>query len=318
MRFIGGTHANAVAPGTWDMGPGYAIRYDRPSPALAPFVSAYFMYWTRSAAAQVDWFLPAGPMLCFLVDAGPVEVAIGRRRYSCPPEGFLLGTTTRAYRSVTHGGALVGISLAPGGWARLTDRRAADFTDVLAPLSSVLGERAGPLAAAVRALADDAGLKAFADRELPALFARPHPDDALVATLSSILLTDGVTEAADAAARAGLDAEAMRRLAVRYFGMTPKRLLRRARFLRSLVTHMDADGTDAPAGPRRICSSYHDESHFLRDAAAFLGTTPRRFLRQESVFLRASVRLRSAVLGAPAMALHDPAAALAAADRRAA
>ena len=66
----------------------------------------------------------------------------------------------------------------------------------------------------------------------------------------------------------------LRALALRHFGAPTKILLRRARFLRSLAL------VDYRAGHNSytvIDPSYHDVSHFLRDAHYFLGTTPRRF-----------------------------------------
>jgi methylphosphotriester-DNA--protein-cysteine methyltransferase len=72
----------------------------------------------------------------------------------------------------------------------------------------------------------------------------------------------------------GISEARLRALALRHFGAPTKILLRRARFLRSLAL------VDYRAGHNSytvIDPSYHDVSHFLRDAHYFLGTTPRRF-----------------------------------------
>jgi len=302
MRFTGGTHSGSVDPAAFAMRPGLTMRYDRPAPALLPFVTAYNMYHTAAAEPRVDWFLPSGAMLCFTVETGPIDIAIARRRFATPPGGFVMGPTGHAFRAETHGGALIGVGLSPLGWARLTNRRASDLFDTVAPMANLLGAHAPPLMEAVAALDDDGGIKPLFDEALATLLAHPHPDDALIAATTSILLTDGVTEVGDAAARLGIDAAALRRVSLRYFGMLPKLLLRRARFLRSLMPFLRDEGRSGG-----IDSSYHDVSHFLRDANAFLGTTPRRFMLEGNDFLRTSVRARLAVLGSPAQALHDPA-----------
>ena len=51
---------------------------------------------------------------------------------------------------------------------------------------------------------------------------------------------------------------------------------------------------------------YHDQSHFIRDAHEFLGMAPGDFLRMPRPINAASTRLRRAMLGAPAQALHRP------------
>ena len=51
---------------------------------------------------------------------------------------------------------------------------------------------------------------------------------------------------------------------------------------------------------------YHDQSHFIRDSHEFLGMAPGDFLRLPRPINAASTRLRRAMLGAPAQALHRP------------
>ena len=91
-------------------------------------------------------------------------------------------------------------------------------------------------------------------------------------------------------------------MSLRAFGFTPKLLMRRARFLRSL--HAVAQ---APVAARAtaIDPSYTDYSHFVRDAQHFLGMSPQAFLKLDTPLLRQSLALRQSVLGAPAQALAN-------------
>ena len=93
----------------------------------------------------------------------------------------------------------------------------------------------------------------------------------------------------------------MRRIAIYAFGMAPKLLLRRARFLRSFVSLLRSG---EPMAYDLIDSSYYDSSHFLRDANTFLGTTPRRFMARGTTFMKTSLVARAAAIGPATQALH--------------
>jgi methylphosphotriester-DNA--protein-cysteine methyltransferase len=89
-------------------------------------------------------------------------------------------------------------------------------------------------------------------------------------------------------------------LAARAFGFPPKKLIRRARFLRSLHA---LGAANPPERAGAIHYGYTDYSHFVRDAHAFLGMSPQAFLRMDNPMLRQSLALRREVLGAAAQAL---------------
>lgn len=282
-----------------------AIRYDQPAPALSASLTGYTVYHAASTEPRTDWFLPAPAMICTTVDAGPLTIQIGARVVAPPPGPFLIGPSSAVQRTTTHGGSMVGIGLSAAGWARLTHRRASDLHNHVVPLSAVIeAPLAHRLGDAVAAAPDDRAVKSLLDAILPDLLAREHTDDPAIHALMAAVVTDGLIDVCDVAERLVLEPFALRRLSLRYFGMPTKLLLRRARFLRSLLAMLSNEGRIDRA---RIDSSYHDMSHFLRDSHAFLGTTPRRFLAQATPFLIASLRARAAVLGAATQALHGAA-----------
>jgi methylphosphotriester-DNA--protein-cysteine methyltransferase len=93
------------------------------------------------------------------------------------------------------------------------------------------------------------------------------------------------------------------RLALLAFGFRPKLLLRRARFVRTLTRleeEPEANWVDV------LDLGYHDQSHFIRDSHEFLNMAPGDFLRLPRPINAVSTRLRRAMLGAPAQALHRP------------
>ena len=301
-QVAGGTNVPGVPVDVFAMPSGMRMRYDMPQPSLAECLTGYAIYAASDRAPLVNWYLPAPVMISVLIDAGPLTVAIGNHRFGPLERASLYGPTSRAFRTVPHGGIAVGIGVSAIGWSRMTSRLAGDFRNKVVPLEALLGgDVARRLTMGLDALSDDSMIKPLLDDVLAPVFQRRHPQEELIRAFAALTVTDGVIEMQDVADRLGIETHALRRLATRHFGMLPKMLLRRARFLRSFIRLIRPDGhVDYSA----IDSSYFDASHFLRDATTFLGTTPRRFLASETLFLKASLRARAAVIGTPTQALH--------------
>ncbi len=283
---------------------GSTIAYAAPDAAIAAFVTGYQIY--VAGEATIEWLLPGVANIRVAIGAGPMEVTLGKRRFDPLPVVSLTGPTTRAPRAAVSGGVVVAIGISPAGWGRLFSRSAFDLRDRIVALADIIGPE--PAAALLRDLSavderDEGAVKRVLDRWLAPRLARSGPDEPAVAALAGVLADPAVVAVADAVARSGLAPALLRRVSMRAFGMLPKLLLRRARFLRSFLGFFQGGGADGYAG---IEESYHDASHFLRDADRFLDTTPRRFLARSTALLDASIRARAAALGAATCALHRP------------
>ncbi len=197
---------------------------------------------------------------------------------------------------------MIGIGLTAAGWARLTARSAGPYSNTINDLGVVTGPAdAASLLSALERLDNDADIGPALDEALPILFRHDHPQHEVTTALESLILTDGVISVADVADRLGITVTDLRRLATRDFGMPAKTLLSRARFVRSYVRWLMLGELPLYNG---IDSSYFDASHFIRDAQAYLGTTPRRFAAKPTEYLRTSLYARAAVIGAPSHVLH--------------
>lgn len=283
------------------MPPGSAIRYDIPASELSELVSGYAIYGTSSREPVHNWFLPAPAMICVLIDAGPVEVAIRNHRF-LPTAVSLYGPTSRAFRLTTSGGIHVGVGLSAIGWTRLFATSASALHNRVAPLATLVDPAlVHTLTTKLADVRDEAEIGPTVDQLLAPLFNNRHPYEDAIRSFTDLMLVDGVIDVADAADRLSLPATTLRRIAIQAFGMPPKLLLRRARFLRSFINLLRAP---EPMAFNQIDSTYFDASHFLRDANTFLGTTPRRFMAQDTTFMSASLIARAAVIGAPMQALH--------------
>jgi hypothetical protein len=303
VQFANGILRPGMPSSAADMPAGLHVRYAAPDRALAEFVTGYAIYAAEDRAPMVNWYLPSPAMISIVLDAGPITVSLGNHRFGPLDPVSLYGPTSRAFRTVTHGGIAIGIGLSALGWARMTQRHAGDFHNRIVPLSSVVGaEFAERLREGLDVLDDETSMKPLLDDMLVPLFAKPSPREPLIRAFTALTITDGVIEMKDVAESLDVPTHELRRVATRYFGMPPKMLLRRARFLRSFIRLIGDHGLNDYSA---IDSSYFDASHFLRDAGTFLGTTPRRFLAAETIFLRASLRARLMALGAPTASLHD-------------
>lgn len=281
----------------------FHLDYWPPDPRLEGLVSGYHHYTVDPGQGRRhhDVFFPGWANIRVQVDGGAWRVRLGERVYEVP-RAALFGPTSSAGYSDAGPGAVVGAGITPLGWYRLTRLKAADFADRIAPLEELLGPAASDLAGRLTATAPDR-IKPIFDAFLLPLLAKPRTDEARIAQIHRDLMKSSVGGVAEMAVRLDLSHRTLNRLALSAFGFGPKLLIRRARFLRSLMSLREADAEPWAA---LIESSYYDHSHFNRDAQEFLGMAPGEFLRLPKPLNDASARLRAQILGAPAQALLQP------------
>lgn len=293
-----GSLTPGIDPADFGVPAGTALRYETPDSVLRPLLPSYAVLDADPAVwtGPDDWLLPGWAQLWIILTQAPVAVSV-RRRPVPLGAAMVFGGTSQAMPVTSHGGVSVVVDISPMGWARLFDTSAEAARDKITPLEQ-LGHAswAEDLSALMHA-SDRAGevkglLDAFFLRHLPP----PHRDEAAIARIAAALRDETTADSRALAAGLGLVPRAVLRLALQHFGHGPKVLMRRTRFLRALAAMLMADAAPdfamAPPG-------YHDVPHFLRDAKMFLGLTPRRFLALRMPYLRAALRARTMVLGAP-------------------
>lgn len=228
----------------------------------------------QEGGSTSDWWLPGCARLCVTLGDGAASLLLRNRHFAAIPRLALIGPTDRAHRVVVDGARIVSFQLTPLGWSRLIRRPASHHRNLVEPLADVT--RAPLSVRLADALADAverpvAGA-AMQDRLLS--LAAPHRDEAMIVQLARLVADPATHQVRDMHDRLGISEARLRSLALRHFGSPTKILLRHARFLRSLAR---VDYTPGHNSYANIDPTYHDVSHFLRDADYFLGTTPRRF-----------------------------------------
>lgn len=132
---------------------------------------------------------------------------------------------------------------------------------------------------------------------------RFEADEARILAVHAVLLDPDLPDVAGMAARVGLHPRTLERVCRKDFGFSPKRLLRRQRFMRSLAQFM-LDPSLKWVGA--IDSLYFDQSHFVRDCREFVGMSPSEYAALEHPILRAVMRQRMAARGAAVQTLDRP------------
>lgn len=285
-----------------------AIRFFPPSPQLAPYITAYYLTEAVLADGEEveDWLHPEWANIR-IAQNDAWQGAIGDQPLQ-PCKAFVAtGPTSQATRFVTGRIRAWGVGLLPLGWARFVSAPADQYADqfcdgaadpafaAFAPLQAMLFD--GDPDAAAEASRIDAHLLALLGRSPPV------EDEARILATHAALVDSTVSSVSELAERIGLSTRSLERMSLKAFGFSPKLLLRRQRFLRSLAQFMlDPSLTWLST----LDYQYVDQAHFVRDFKRFMGMSPSRYAALDHPVLRAAAQARAAAMGAAMQVLHQP------------
>jgi AraC-like DNA-binding protein len=213
---------------------------------------------------------------------------------SSRPAGFRLGTSR-----------FWGVGLLPLGWSQFMRLSATDHVNLVADgYTHPSFARFAPLA---RSLFDDRPDDAAEYERLVAFFRGlvklPTPDEQRITEIHAALVDPQVASVAQLVDRVGTSQRTIERICHRAFGFSPKLLLRRQRFMRSLAQFM-LDPSLKWIGA--IDWQYHDQAQFVRDFHEFMGMTPREYANTPHPVLEKFIQMRARVAGAAVQTLDAP------------
>jgi AraC-like DNA-binding protein len=270
--------------------------YRRPSPALRKLICGYFIIAGdgQDDPGHVCGLLPSNAML-FIERHGQ---SASRARGGEHERVVLVGPTTRPMQIGTNGPfRQVGVELKPQGWRAFVDSNISDFIDRKMDVLSCPNVRRRSMVSRI----NDSETDDEAVTELNAMFEHLLEDpylehsDLLDAFEEYFQEAEGSALAADAmAAHFGISTRHLARLCHNFYGFPSKTVLRRWRFMRA-VGGFPGSPRDARAWQDAIGDDFCDQSHFIREFKRFAGTTPTRFLSQNSLAGLYSMRERIAV-----------------------
>ncbi|MEO1219843.1 MAG: helix-turn-helix domain-containing protein [Pseudomonadota bacterium] len=288
-------------------GKSVTIRFALPRANLSRYVTTY--YFTEVIAPSADPFVedrlhPEWANLRFVGKAAS-QSSIGNEPFTVVPEFAVTGPTSCAPCFRMGSGRSWGIGLLPLGWAALFNARASDYTDrVVDGLKDKVFATFHPLAKALaNSTGDFAEELALIETHMEALAFRESNDMQAILRVNSALIDPKIGTVTDLAEEVAMNVRSLERLSKRAFGFSPKLLLRRQRFLRSLSQFMLDPSLK---WLNTLDQQYHDQAHFVRDFKRFMGMSPSAYAKLDKPILMAAAQARMAIAGQAVQALHDP------------
>ncbi len=286
----------------------YSVNFASGCEALQPYLGGYHGFGTRigDGVFHEEMVLPSWTNIQVQSEGDDWPVRFGKQPYQIAPPCAVFGPTSNAFTCQVINGHIIGVYLMPRGWARLVGKDASKFADRVEPMSAIFGhEDADAIHQGVLdAKGDfDAQVAAF-ERVLLKRLEASKPEPPEIAVIEAMLLDPDVRTVDQAMARVGMEDWKFARFVRRHFGFTPKMLMRRARFIRSLLAIRDNPGQGWASV---LDEAYVDQSHFIRDCRDFLNMTPGQFAARYQPVANASYNERTRILGDPHHVLQDAA-----------
>jgi len=289
-------------------GPPVELSFFMPSEPLRPYISSFYMMDVRLGPDEriEDWLLPEWASMRMAQSGGCLAGIVPEQ-----PElrrGMMASGPTSFATRISIGSARIwGIGLLPLGWAKFISPPAAQFAD---RISDVAQEPAWSKLTPVFDLA-------FADSPVPQVTAArledhfsqllaastPVEDEDRIRTTHRLLIDEQFGAVNDLADHLGFSARTLERFCLKAFGFSPKLLLRRQRFSRSLARFLL---DPAQTWTNALDDHYVDQAHFVRDFRRFMGMSPSAYARAPHPMLAATARAREAAVGGAVQALHRP------------
>lgn len=276
------------------------VHFALPAPQLRPLITTY--YGVTTPVALEDHLHPEWGNIRFTLDG---EWSLERPGCSdpTPARGALFGPTDRTGIVRSAGpGSTVGVGLTALGWATFIHQSAHDHANRIHDLVAIFGPEADQLWAELQA-ADWQGCCDRFDAFFGQLAAVAPQPDPLISRVEQALVNANLDTVPDFAEGLGMTERTLARLCHRAFGFSPKQLLRRQRFLRTLA--QIGDRLDQPLSVL-LDGGYYDQSHFIREFKAYMGMTPLAYFHSPRQMMRRAAAERMRTAGARVQGLHQP------------
>ncbi len=282
------------------------IRFHLPPLELRRYLTTFYI---------AEWKLPDGELL---VDHLMPEWANLRFHSGALPEaetqaGMRLaatsfaatGPSSESVRFTVGSSRMWGIGLLPLGWAKFVRAPAAELANAAVDgFAHPAFASFAPLGHAIFAQGPDtSGELDRITRHFLARIDEPVADLDGITAIHRALVDPETTTVAKLVEQSGVSHRAVERICRRAFGFSPKVLLRRQRFMRSL-SHFMLDPSLRWIGA--IDGHYHDQAQFVRDFRQFMGMTPRQYAALPKPLIGAVMRERVRFFGSAVQALDNP------------
>lgn len=265
----------------------------RPSPDLAPYVRRFYVFEaTLPDELVIEDFLLSETAFIRVLLKGDWAGEVAPHVWSRPGRSLFFGANALPFKVRVQGSfSVTGAALRPSGWRALFHASHQDFADRLLRLDEVWHTPTTELESAMDAAEDDAGKIAALEQALRARLDRigRRKIDEKMVRFETIARTDPTRRIEDIAEELDLSMRQLARRCQTGFGLTPKAILRRSRFL-DMATAMR--GFSTPSEQDLAALRYYDQSHLAREFKRFTGMTPSQFAQATTPLQTAGLNLR--------------------------
>ena len=274
------------------------VHFFQPSPALRPYFTAFYLTEVDAAPGVLvdDYLHPEWAAMRF-TEGPPPTASVGPGPLVRQWPFVANGPTSKAIHFGCETSRIWGLGLQPAGWAKFVPEGADKLANhtVDGTVHPAFARFAPLIEHIFDGQHDPAAEAARINEHLMTMVDLPVPNAAQIAEVHAAILDPEVATVSELVERTGIALHSLERLTRRYFGFTPKLLLRRQRFLRSLAQFM-LDSSLNWIGA--IDGQYHDQAQFVRDFKAFMGLSPRQYAALPHPILHPIMRQRMSDAGA--------------------
>ena len=264
-----------------------------PAPKLLPFLRRYYIFDAALPATfeLEDFLLADNAFVRVLIEGDWAWWDDGRWVELRGP--LLFGANSRAMKVRVRGPfSVASFAIRPSAWTSLFEAPANDFADRIVPLAEGWGDAAS--AALVRNIAetrDDAAYVAAMEMAVVEQLERigRNQVDPVLASFEAIARNDSTIRVEEAAQLLGLSPRQLERRCLAGFGLSPKSVLQRCRFLDMAAAIRGQSATDEA---ELAALRFFDQSHLNREFRRYTGMTPGAFQRATTPLFDASLTLR--------------------------
>jgi AraC-like DNA-binding protein len=278
------------------------VTYALPAEPLRAAITTYYLVKVCGPGTVQDQIFPEWPNFRLLL-SGEWTIQLPDVGVQPVLAASITGALERASWVEGSEGLMVGVGLMPQGWPQLTDQPAEAFTNVMRPLADAIGAVADTLYARLKAAEceGDAALYAILDEVFLSLLTEA-PETDLIGAAHAALQDPGLQTVTDWAEILGVSSRQLERFSLRYLGLSPKRLLRRQRVLRTLAAMRESQGTWSQS----IDDQFTDQAHFIHEFNYYMGVSPGAYLARHQPIMAGAWKNRKALLGSPVQVLQPP------------
>jgi len=277
--------------------PRISVRFFRLSEALQPYFTALYLTVIEAGDGMVEDYLhPEWAAMRFTQGPPPIaSIGPGPLVRQWP---FVAGGPTSVATHFTVATSRVwGLGMQPVGWAKFVDTSAADLANktVDGTTHPAFAVFAGLLPILTSDDLDDEAKATAVDAHLMQHIGRPVPRENELFACQDALRDPAIGDVGSLREELGMSVKSLERFCRRYFGFTPKVLLRRQRFVRSLAHYMLDPSLSWISA---LDSQYHDQAQFVREFRDFMGLSPTEYARMPHPILHPIMQQRMADQGA--------------------